>query len=251
MSLRLMAQAMSIKVGNPLRKLVLIKLADNANDDGVCFPSYQYVADVCEISKASARTHIEALIQMGFVSKQARKNKDGLSSNLYQLHLDKAMPAASTGMLGASIAMPAASTGGMLGASTITSHSSEPVNKPKKTTQKKSALELLAEFGITGQLAEDFIALRKAKRATITPTVLNGFQREADKAGIPIQQAVEICIERNWQGFKADWDLRGVPNNPDFAKNHPKRTACNAPDPFDKSGDWARGRVIYVREDAL
>ena len=30
MSMLLMAKAMSIKVGNPLRKLVLIKLADNA-----------------------------------------------------------------------------------------------------------------------------------------------------------------------------------------------------------------------------
>lgn len=34
MSMSLMAKAMSIRVGNPLRKLVLIKLADNANDKG-------------------------------------------------------------------------------------------------------------------------------------------------------------------------------------------------------------------------
>ncbi|WP_046099015.1 helix-turn-helix domain-containing protein, partial [Avibacterium paragallinarum] len=121
MSLLLMAKAMEIKVGNPLRKLVLLKLADNANDDGICFPSYQYIADVCEISKASARTHIEALIQMGFISKKARKNKDGSSSNLYILHLDKGMPADSTGMLGDGIGMPADSIGGMPGASTITS----------------------------------------------------------------------------------------------------------------------------------
>jgi hypothetical protein len=31
----LMAKAMGVKVGNSLRKLVLIKLADNANDKGV------------------------------------------------------------------------------------------------------------------------------------------------------------------------------------------------------------------------
>ncbi|ECG5516286.1 helix-turn-helix domain-containing protein, partial [Salmonella enterica subsp. enterica] len=45
MSMNLMAKAMSIKVGNPLRKLVLIKLADNANDEGECWPSYQHIAD--------------------------------------------------------------------------------------------------------------------------------------------------------------------------------------------------------------
>lgn len=32
MSMDLMVKAMKIKVGNPLRKLVLLKLADNASD---------------------------------------------------------------------------------------------------------------------------------------------------------------------------------------------------------------------------
>ncbi|CDF97888.1 Putative Possible bacteriophage replication protein [Avibacterium paragallinarum JF4211] len=137
-----MAKAMEIKVGNPLRKLVLLKLADNANDDGICFPSYQYIADVCEISKASARTHIEALIQMGFISKKARKNKDGSSSNLYILHLDKGMPADSTGMLGDGIGMPADSIGGMLGASTITSHSiNQSINLPSSSEKNSDGGE--------------------------------------------------------------------------------------------------------------
>jgi hypothetical protein len=47
-----MAKAMAIKTGNPIRKLVLIKLADNANDSGECWPSYKHIADHCECSKA-------------------------------------------------------------------------------------------------------------------------------------------------------------------------------------------------------
>ncbi|MDU5638544.1 MAG: helix-turn-helix domain-containing protein [Haemophilus parainfluenzae] len=232
MSMRLMAQAMSIKVGNPLRKLVLIKLADNANDDGICFPSYQYIADVCEISKASARTHIDALIKMGFVSKKARKNKDGSSSNLYLLHLEKGMPADSTGM-------PADSTGGMPADSTITCHSSEPVNEPKKTSQKNTALSLLAEFGITGQLADDFAEHRKSKKAAITRTALEGFQREADKAGIPLAEAIEIAICQNWQGFRADWckNLSGAKGK--------KR------DDFADDGSWAIGRTVNVPRGSM
>ena len=232
MSMRLMAQAMSIKVGNPLRKLVLIKLADNANDDGICFPSYQYIADVCEISTASARTHIDALIKMGFVSKKARKNKDGSSSNLYLLHLEKGMPADSTGM-------PADSTGGMPADSTITCHSSEPVNKPKKTSQKNTALSLLAEFGITGQLADDFAEHRKSKKAAITRTALEGFQREADKVGIPLAEAIEIAICQNWQGFRADWckNLSGAKGK--------KR------DDFADDGSWAIGRTVNVPRGSM
>ena len=229
MSMRLMAQAMSIKVGNPLRKLVLIKLADNANDDGICFPSYQYIADVCEISKASARTHIDALIEMGFISKKARKNKDGSSSNLYILHLGNGMPADSTGM-------PADSTGGMPADSTITYHSINQSSNLKKTKQK-SAVVLLAEFGICGQLADDFIAHRKSKKATITETVLKGYQREADKAGIPLAEAIEISIVRNWQGFNANWDWKGTTTHSKYQQKSTK---------FADDGTWANGRVINV-----
>ncbi|MDO9963677.1 DNA replication protein, partial [Glaesserella parasuis] len=49
--------------------------------------------------------------------------------------------------------------------------------------EKKSAdLILLEKFGITEQLAKDFIVHRKSFKAPITETALKGFQREADKA---------------------------------------------------------------------
>ena len=85
-------------------------------------------------------------------------------------------------------------------------------NTNKKNT-KKSDLDLLADFGITGQLADDFIVLRKAKKAPITETALKGYQSEADKAGISICEAVAIAIKRNWQGFNADWNWQGVLQN--------------------------------------
>ena len=89
MSMLLTAQAIKLKVGNPTRKLVLLKLADNANDKGECFPSYQHIADHCEVSRRSVISHIDALIKMGLVEKKSRKNQDGSSSNLYILHLEK------------------------------------------------------------------------------------------------------------------------------------------------------------------
>ena len=82
------------------------------------------------------------------------------------------------------------------------------IQNNKKKNTKKSESDLLAEFGIVGQLAEDFIAHRKAKKGVINQTQLNRLQKQADKAGISICEAVEICIERNWQGFNASWDWR-------------------------------------------
>ena len=90
MSMELMVKAMKIRVGNPLRKLVLIKLADNASDQGECWPSYQHIADQCEISKRSVMNHIAALCESGLVKNRHPKGEKGNSSNIYLLHLDGA-----------------------------------------------------------------------------------------------------------------------------------------------------------------
>lgn len=208
MSMRLMVQAMNCEVGNPARKLVLLKLADNANDDGICFPSYQYIADKCEMTRRSAISHIEYLIKMGLVSKKERKNKDGSISNLYFLHLEQGSENFALGGENISLGSENFALGGSENISPRTSHSLEPVNEPKKTTQKSESEILLEQFGITGQLAKDFIAHRKTKRGAISETQLSRLQKQADKAGISICEVVEICIERNWQGFNASWDWR-------------------------------------------
>lgn len=54
----------------------------------------------------------------------------------------------------------------------------------------------------------DFLAVRKAKKAPLTPTALAGITREVGKAGISLTRALTICIERNWVGFRNDWDWR-------------------------------------------
>ncbi|HHE8876173.1 TPA: helix-turn-helix domain-containing protein [Haemophilus influenzae] len=244
MSMRLMVQAMNCKVGNPARKLVLLKLADNANDDGICFPSYQYIADKCEMTRRSAINHIEYLIKMGLVSKKERKNKDGSISNLYFLHLEQGSENFALGGENISLGSENFALGGSENISPITSHSLEPVNEPKKTTQKSESEMLLERFGITGQLAKDFIAHRKTKRGAISETQLSRLQKQADKAGISICEAVEICIERNWQGFNASWDWRDEklrPNSPHLGQSHP-----NKPKFDDTQTGWSAGMNFTV-----
>ncbi|WP_447779104.1 helix-turn-helix domain-containing protein [Aeromonas veronii] len=93
MSMLLMVKAMNIKVGNPLRKLVLIKLADNASDTGECWPSHQHIADQCEISRRSVISHIDALCAAGLLIKQPRRGPNGKRSNVYMLTLNGESPA--------------------------------------------------------------------------------------------------------------------------------------------------------------
>ncbi|MEX4589502.1 helix-turn-helix domain-containing protein [Haemophilus influenzae] len=243
MSMRLMVQAMNCKVGNPARKLVLLKLADNANDDGICFPSYQYIADKCEMSKRSAISHIEYLIKMGLVSKKERKNKDGSISNLYFLHLEQGSENFALGGENISLGSENFALGGSENISPITSHSLEPVNEPKKTTQKSESEILLERFGITGQLAKDFITHRKAKKAPITETAMNGFLREANKVRLSVAESVAISIERNWQGFKATWYLKD--------KELQSIKQPQSSNTFADDGSWAIGRQLNIDPDLI
>ena len=243
MSMRLMVQAMNCEVGNPARKLVLLKLADNANDDGICFPSYQYIADKCEMTRRSAISHIEYLIKMGLVSKKERKNKDGSISNLYFLHLEQGSENFALGGENISLGSENFALGGSENISPRTSHSLEPVTEPKKTTQKSESEILLEQFGITGQLAKDFIAHRKSKKATITETALKGYKREADKAGVTLEEAIAIAIERDWRGFNASWNWRG---DSIATATNTRKTSTFADD-----GSWAVGRKLNIDPELI
>ncbi|MDF7126789.1 helix-turn-helix domain-containing protein [Proteus mirabilis] len=88
MSMLLMAKAMQLQVGSTAQKMVLLKLADNANDKGECFPSYETIARHCEISRQSAINHIKSLCKKGFVRKVTRKTDKEHTSNLYILDLE-------------------------------------------------------------------------------------------------------------------------------------------------------------------
>ena len=89
---------------------------------------------------------------------------------------------------------------------------SETQQKPKKAKPSKADAwkALLAENGIVGQLADDYIAIRLAKNAPLTATAMEGLKREAAKAGMTLEQAITYSTEQGWQGFKAEWLLNKV-----------------------------------------
>ncbi|HFP2077096.1 TPA: helix-turn-helix domain-containing protein [Klebsiella pneumoniae] len=186
----LMAKAMGVKVGNSLRKLVLIKLADNANDKGECWPSYQHIADQCECSKSAVRNHIDALEDMGLIKRENRvgvNNGKGNTSNVYYLNLDVTpMPPKSTGVWH-EIAppMPSDGTPPMPPDGTRTSHSFEPVTEPDSLSARGQFISEAAKrrIGISpnGEIpfppafkpSADHVAIASEKGINIETELLN------------------------------------------------------------------------------
>jgi hypothetical protein len=59
--------------------------------------------------------------------------------------------------------------------------------------------------GVSEQVWDDFIALRKAKRAPLSATALASISKEAEKAAMHIEEVLTECVTRGWQSFKAEW----------------------------------------------
>jgi hypothetical protein len=80
-----------------------------------------------------------------------------------------------------------------------------PSSSSSSTSSSTSTTKIQKPEGVLDSTWNDFVTLRKSKKAAITQTSLNGIYREAMKAGISLEQALRTCCERGWQGFKADW----------------------------------------------
>ncbi|HXS04836.1 MAG TPA: hypothetical protein VN731_10195 [Rhodanobacter sp.] len=87
-------------------------------------------------------------------------------------------------------------------------HREEKRREEKK--EQKTAPEGDLLDGIPKQVAADFKQLRQRLRAPITKTAMRGLKREAEKAGITLTAALEMCCERGWRGFKSEWISRDV-----------------------------------------
>ena len=89
MSLRATLWALDdVRTGDPITKLVLLALADEADDDGgSCYPSLRRIAYRAECSVATARRHVAKLESAGLIA-VFRPAKQGRGHhNRYQLCL--------------------------------------------------------------------------------------------------------------------------------------------------------------------
>jgi uncharacterized protein YdaU (DUF1376 family) len=105
-----------------------------------------------------------------------------------------------------------------------------PNHKPITTNhkpKKESATSVACPPDVSQQIWNDWVALRKSKKAPITQTVLNGAIAEAKILGWPLEKFLAEWCSRGSQGLKAEWIVK--PNPAD--KVRLTVAASNEPDP--------------------
>jgi uncharacterized protein YdaU (DUF1376 family) len=81
----------------------------------------------------------------------------------------------------------------------------EPETKNQDIDKPAKSVLVNLFHGVSDEVKNDFIALRKAKKAPVTATAIKGIEREAIKAKLTLEQALEFCCSNGFTGFKADW----------------------------------------------
>jgi len=86
------------------------------------------------------------------------------------------------------------------------------LNNKHKTINNKHNIDRPED--VSQSVWDDFLLHRKAKKATVTETVLSSIRKEATKAKWTMEDALKETCARNWQSFKADWVLKEVQSKP-------------------------------------
>jgi len=71
-------------------------------------------------------------------------------------------------------------------------------------TETKTKTDITPD-GVSQSVWQEFVNHRKSKKAQVTQLVIDGIQKEANKAGFTLEDALKEVVLRNWQSFKAEW----------------------------------------------
>ena len=188
-----MFAAMQIETGNPITKLILMKLADNANDNGDCWPSLETISRICEVSLRTSKSHIKKLEEMGLISIKKRPLKSGGYSNFYTVNISD-NHSASDDNHSASDDNHSASDDNH-SASDYTNHGAG--DAPKSVSLFNQSIEPLSQSDL-----EEFIAHRKAIKKTMTDLAIVKFKnliRRLHDEGYDTKQMIDDAIMNGWQ----------------------------------------------------
>ena len=213
------------------QKLVLLMLAERHNgDSGQCNPSLELLADDCGLSRRSVIDQIAKLQEAGYLTVLHRAKDNARLPSQYVLRLSFGIPEAAKTIPADPYLVPEkvvndVHQGSERAAPGVVNDvhqvvnvlheggerrahkpGSEPGKEPIQKKEKRASAPSPSIPGIADDLLSDFLAVRKAKRAgPLTDTALAGIRREAEKAGLTLEQAITACCEFGWQGFNAGW----------------------------------------------
>lgn len=100
-----------------------------------------------------------------------------------------------------------------------------PDTEQPKTKAKRTKTTACRPDDVSEQVWEEFLILRQQKKKTFTDLALQGMRREAKAAGLTLEEAMTMSIERGWQSFQAKYVRESGP----YSSTRPPQRSFNRP----------------------
>jgi len=195
-----MTWAVDQKCGSAAAKLVLLMLANYCNGHtGQCNPSHKRLAGECDMSVDTLKTHLKKLESLGLI-------------DIIPQHLDSVqLPNQYRVKVGGGGGKNSGEGGGEItpegGVKNSPPNNQEvkPGTEPEEKARKRATPSLSCPDDVAEQTWNDWLQLRKGKRAAVTETVVAEARKQADKAHVSLDRFLSIWCARGSQGLEADW----------------------------------------------
>lgn len=209
MSVRTMAKVWADSKHCGTELLMLLAIADFADDDGYAYPAVGTLAAKCRMQPRNANYVLKALQDSGELQVRIGEGTK-YRTNLYKINFE------ALGVQRDAVdAKPCRVQHGAHHSATHCSETlqsiadkpsinvQEPSNKKKPRTRVAPPPDRPED--VAEQVWKDWLTLRKAKKAPVTDTVLDSARSEATKAKMPLEAFLRVWCLRGSQGLQADW----------------------------------------------
>lgn len=171
-------------------KILLMEIDSFTSQGKDCYFSDEYIASLLKVGLRTASSMVSNLIKKGYVK---RTRFDGRMR-----YLESAVAEQVCKICGAEQQNLQNTY------NRITNISPTEINNNKRRL-RFDFKNALIEMGVSPQVAEDWMEVRKTKKASNTETAFKRLQEEISRSGLSAEECITIAVERSWQGFRAEW----------------------------------------------
>ena len=177
-------------------KILFAEIASYASRGRECWLTNQQIAGLLQCSLTQARTALYKLIYVNLVTVEAWDGR--------RRKLTGRLPENSTAECRKSGRQTAGKSAQTIIISSDIDISSD-IKENYIKEKKFDFLRALVSIGVAKATAEDWLAVRKTKRATNTRIAFEAIAKEIRKSGKPADDCIRCAVVHSWAGFRAAW----------------------------------------------
>lgn len=169
-------------------RILLMEIDSYTAQGKDCFISDEYIAELLKISVRSAATMVSNLIHKGYIKKTRFDGRKRYLESTLAEQLCKICRADMQNLQN--------------------TNNNILIEEDKSSSVYKGKFDFraaLKQIGVSDEVIDAWLQVRKGKRATNSKIAFDKVVREIAKSGRSADECIRIAAENSWQGFEAAW----------------------------------------------